>query len=479
MGIPRTFDSLTIRDYRLLWLGQISTSMGQWMDQVTRGWLIYQITGSATQLGLATAMRGLPLLFFGVLAGALADRSGRKIQLVVAQVTNAALNVILATLVLTGLVEPWHVYVSAFLAGTVQAFQQPARQTLVSDIVGPAKLMNALALNSAALNVSRALGPAAAGALIAISGVEGSYYVQGAMYAIATIWTFQMHVPARPQEARSREPFFTSIREGFAYVSKEPSIRTQMLIALGPLTFAMSYTALMPIIARDVLGGDSRTQGLLLSFIGVGALVGALTVASMRRSHAYGLPVVLGAAAFSAGVFAFSWSHWVWLSCAIGFLVGLFNVTYQTQNQTLLQLSAPPRIRGRVMSIYLLNRGSVPFGALLAGFLASHFGGPASMEIMSITALGILGVVVATRPQILTLAIPLTNREEGPGSRRDRAMSREAALEASPRQPDLRSGAGAEATFDLSSGVAYRRAPLATPDHRGGDVAAGDSSSPR
>jgi len=397
--------------------------MGQWMDQVTRGWLIYQLTGSPTQLGLATASRGLPLLIFGTVAGALADRSGRKMQLVVAQVTNAALNVILATLVLTGRVEPWHVYLSGFLAGTVQAFQQPARQTLVSDIVGPEKLMNALALNSAALNASRAIGPAAAGGLIAALGVTGSYYVQGAMYAIATIWTFQMRVPEAHLGAgdRARESFFESIRAGFAYVANEGNIRTQMLIALGPLTFAMSYTALMPVIARDVLGGDAATQGTLLSFIGVGALVGALTVASMRRSHAYGLSVVLGAAAFATAVFLFSWSEWFWVSCALGFFVGLFNVTYQTQNQTLLQLSAPARIRGRVMSIYLLNRGSVPFGAMLAGVLASHLGGQNAIHVMSLTALGILGVVVATRPQILRLAVPLANPEERLAERARRA----------------------------------------------------------
>ncbi|MEZ4503896.1 MAG: MFS transporter [Dehalococcoidia bacterium] len=422
----RTFDSLSIRDYRLLWLGQVSTSMGQWMDQVTRGWLIYQLTGSPTQLGLATASRGLPLLLFGAVAGALADRSGRKLQLVVAQVTNAALNVILATLVLAGLVEPWHVYLSGFLAGTVQAFQQPARQTLVSDIVGPEKLMNALALNSAALNASRAIGPAAAGAFIAVAGVSGSYYLQGAMYAIATIWTFQMRVPEAHLGAgeRARESFFSSIREGFRYVAAEGNIRTQMLIALGPLTFAMSYTSLMPVIARDVLGGDAATQGTLLSFIGVGALVGALTVASMRRSHAYGLSVVLGAAAFSTAVFLFSWSEWFWVSCALGFVVGLFNVTYQTQNQTLLQLSAPPRIRGRVMSIYLLNRGTVPFGALLAGVLASHFGGQNAIHIMSLSALAILAVVVVSRPQILRLAVPLTAH----GPRTGTPAPREAAV---------------------------------------------------
>ncbi|MCK9494296.1 MAG: MFS transporter [Dehalococcoidia bacterium] len=347
---PRTFESLHIRDFRLLWFGQVSTSMGQWMDQVTRGYLIYTMTGSALDTGAVTAARGLPLLLFGIVAGALADRSGRKIQLLVAQITNAILNLILATLVLTGQVEPWHVYASAFLAGTVQAFQQPARQTLISDIVGNDKLLNALALNSAALNGSRALGPAIAGAFIAFASVAGSYYLQAAMYAFATIWTIQMVVPevhTGGASGRVREPFFKSITEGLKYVSTQPSTRTQLLLALGPLTFAMSYSAMIPVIALDVLGGDSQTQGFLLTSIGLGALAGALVVASLRRSYAYGLPVVLGACAFSAAVFIFASSHWLWLSCALGVVVGVFSVTYTTQDQTLLQVSTPAFIRGR------------------------------------------------------------------------------------------------------------------------------------
>src|SRR5688572_20643527 len=140
----RTFESLGIRDYRLLWCGQFSTSMGQWMDQVARGWLMYEITNSPLQLGLAAAVRGFPLIFFSLAAGVFADRSGRKAQLIVAQVTNAALAVLLATLVLVGSVQPWHIYVTGFIAGSVQAFQQPARQTLISDIVGDGRLMNAL-----------------------------------------------------------------------------------------------------------------------------------------------------------------------------------------------------------------------------------------------------------------------------------------------------------------------------------------------
>ena len=137
-----TFDSLSIRDYRLLWLGQVDTSLGQWMDSITRGYLIYHITSSPLQLGLAAAMRGIPLFLFGIVAGAVADRSGRKAQLIIAQVTNALLNFILATLVITDRVQPWHVYLTGFLVGTVQAFQNPARQTLISDIAGSKHLIN-------------------------------------------------------------------------------------------------------------------------------------------------------------------------------------------------------------------------------------------------------------------------------------------------------------------------------------------------
>src|SRR6476646_6671303 len=162
-----TFDSLSIRDYRLLWLGQVDTSLGQWMDSITRGYLIYHITSSPLQLGLAAAMRGIPLFLFGILAGAVADRSGRKAQLIIAQVTNCVLNLILATLVLMNRVEHWHVYLTGFLVGTVQASQNPSRQTLINDIVGPEHLLHALALNSMALSRSRAARPALAGLLSA------------------------------------------------------------------------------------------------------------------------------------------------------------------------------------------------------------------------------------------------------------------------------------------------------------------------
>src|SRR5262249_32728943 len=242
-----SFNFRRTRDYRLHWFVQLYTSLVQRMDSITRGYLIYHITSSPIQLGLAAAMRGIPLFLFGIVAGALADRSGRKAQLIVAQVTNAVLNLILATLVLMNRVQPWHVYVTGFLVGTVQAFQNPARQTLVSDIAGPRHLINALALNSMALNSSRAVGPAFAGLLIATVGVHGSYYVQGFMFPLATVLTIQMRIPERgPESVRvAQESLFQSIKGGFVYVRANGNIRTQLILALGPLTLGMPFTNMM------------------------------------------------------------------------------------------------------------------------------------------------------------------------------------------------------------------------------------------
>jgi MFS family permease len=403
----RTFESLSIRDYRLLWLGQFDTSLGQWMDNISRSYLIYHITHSPLQLGLALAVRGLPLLLFGIVAGALADRSGRKAQLIVAQVTNASLNLVLATLVLTHHVLPWHVYLTGFLGGTVQAFQNPARQTLISDIVGRRHLMNALALNSMAVNSSRAVGPAVAGILIAIIGVHGSYYVQATMYLLATVWTAQMRVPNRGLESArvAKEPFFQSVKAGITYVSTNSSIRTQLILALGPLTLAMPFMNMMPLFASDVLHGGADLQGFLLAAFGIGSLLGALVVASIPRHQARALPVVVGAIVFSISVYFFGLSHWVWLSLACIFISGIFMTTYQTQNQTLLQLSAPPHIRGRVMSIYLLSRATVPLGTLIAGALAQRFGGPVAVRMMSLGAVSVVLLVVLTHPGFIALKV--------------------------------------------------------------------------
>ena len=263
-----------------------------------------------------------------------------------------------------------------------------------------------------ALNTSRAVGPALAGLLIATVGVHGSYYVQAVMFLLATVWTMQIRVPERGRESAlvATEPLLQSIKGGFAYVNANNNIRAQLILALGPLTLGMPFTNMMPIFARDVLHGGAQLQGFLLSAFGIGSLLGALVVASIPRRRAHALPAIIGALVFSLTVFFFGSSHWVWLSLTCAFFCGVFMTTYQTQDQALLQLSAPAHIRGRVMSFYLMNRATIPIGTLLAGTLAHYFGGPAAVRAMSLAAIGVILLVIARQPAFVRLTVDLQDK---------------------------------------------------------------------
>jgi MFS family permease len=391
----RTFESLGLRDYRLLWLGQVSSSMALQMDQLSRSWLVFSLTGSALQIGAVNAVRGIPLLIFGLFAGVAADRWGRKAQIIIAQTTNAVINIVLATLVITGNIQVWHLYVTGFLAGTVQAFQQPARQVLVSDIVGENYLLNAVSLNSAAVNISRSVGPFLSGGFIHFFGPGISYYTQGGLYALATLWTIQMRVPKSSTPAglarsSAEQSILSSIKEGFVYIGKHRIILALMILALAPVLLGMPYQSLMPIFAH----GDSATQGLLMMTVGIGAIIGAFTIASLGRRQGNAKLMICGAAGFGLSLVFFSQSPFLPMAMAFTFMVGMCNTSYASQNQTFLQLLTPQELRGRVLGVYMLDRGLMPLGSLLAGALADALGARWAVTIMG-TSCFLLAIGVA------------------------------------------------------------------------------------
>jgi MFS family permease len=211
-----------------------------------------------------------------------------------------------------------------------------------------------------------------------------------------------------------REPFLQSIKTGLAFVARERDILTLLVLAHGPLTLGMPFMSLLPIFATQILHGGARLQGLLLTLVGIGSVLAALVVASLQRRYGYGLSVVLGALAFGVTLFGFARAQEVVMAGILALGIGVCMVTYQTQNQTLLQLMAPRHIRGRVMSIYLLNRGLVPFGTLLAGILAERFGGPIALQIMSLLVVGVVLVVVGLVPRMLTLRVEFRDRVPTP-----------------------------------------------------------------
>lgn len=384
--------------------------MGLWMDQTARGWLVYSMTHSPLQLGLVTAARGVPMLFFGLVAGVVADRYSRKVQLTISAATEAFFSLVLATLVLTGRVEVWHIYATGILTGTAQAFSVPARMALVNDLVPKDKLLNPVALMSAAFNVARGIGPALAGILITYFGVSGSYYVEAVLAATAAMFTLQIKVPeaakaALRKQAQAKASYVASTLEALKYVAADRLMLGLMILGLAPMVLAMPFTSLFPLFAVDILKVDAVGQGLLLSSLGVGALAGALTMAS-RKGGPMGKTMLLGGIAFGLALCFFAYSPWMVFSMSMTFVAGVANTTFTTQNQTAVQLMAPGHMRGRILSIYLTNRALTPIGTSMAGVLATFFGGPGAVLIMGLATVALVVVLWAAIPRIAAMGSP-------------------------------------------------------------------------
>ncbi len=389
-----TFKALGYRDYRYLWFTQVASSSGQWMEQTARGLLIYQMTGSAVSLGLVNLFRAVPMLIFGLLAGVVADRVDRKKLLIFTKLSMAMFSLITAVLITTGLVRPWNVYLIAFLQGWVNAFEQPSRQSLIPYLVDRKDLVNAVALNSTAMNTTRIIGPSLAGVLIAFVGMDGSYYVQAVALGISALVVSRIRTPHIDNKA-GNESILKNIKGGISYVMRNSVIATLLALALVPMIFAQPYRNFMPVFSEDVLDVGAVGLGLMLSAPGVGALIGAVIVASLGDFKAKGKVLLGGAMAFGATIVLFAITTNFILVLVFLALTGAANTAYMAVNNSLLQTHTEDGFRGRVMSIYLLDRGLVPLGTMIASGLIEVLGPQAGVTIMgSITLLPAVGVAL-------------------------------------------------------------------------------------
>jgi len=373
--------ALRNRDYRLLWFGQLGHSASLWVETVARSWLVWELTGSATLLATVNLLRAIPMLILGLLAGVAADRFDKRKLLIITKSVTLANYLVMATLITTGAVQVWHVLLSAFVMGSSMAFEQPTRTSLVPSLVGKGELTNAVALNSAAMNITRVAGPAAAGLLIAPLGVGGVYYTSAGVYIGTLIATIMMRVP--PTSARSgvTSPW-ADLVEGFRYVYREKTILVLMILALIPMVFGMPYMTLLPIFADQILNIGASGLGWLHSASGVGALLAVFTIASLGRVNHKGLLAVIGILAFGAFLVVFSQSIWVPLSIAMMVLVGFASTAFRVLINTSLLEIAPSELHGRVMAFYTLDRGLVPLGTMTVGPLADVIGAPLAELIM-------------------------------------------------------------------------------------------------
>lgn len=391
------FKALHYREYRLIWYGQLFASNGTWMDEVTRGWLIYELTDSVVQLGLVRAVQAVPFLLFSTLAGSAADRYSRKTQLVSSQVANGLIYAVTALLIITGRILPWHVYVTAFLMAAVQAFQQPARTALVSDAVPPDCLTNAIGLNAMMFNVARSTGPAFAGILIATVGTGGAYSVQALFFFLATVWTAQLR-PAPLISARAsgqtaqRESFGQSIIEGWKFSWRTSAVRTGLLCTMLASFFVAPFTTLLPVFARDILGVGAEGQGLLVTAMGIGALCSAILIASAGDRLPRGMLMLGSVMLYGVVLIVFAASRWFELSLAMMVIAGLCHVHSNALVQTVIQSYSPSEFRGRTTALFNMNQVLVTLGSMLIGSLALLMG--ARWAVACMGAVGTLAMIV-------------------------------------------------------------------------------------
>lgn len=396
-----TFRSLQHRNYRLLWIGTLFSSSGQWLQQVTLGWITYQMTGSAFLLGAVNGFRSLPLLVLGPFGGVAADRLDRKRLMLNTQLMLMFTAAAFATLIVTGHLRVWHIFVFTLLSGVGWAFNMPVRQSIVPNVVPREDLMNAMALNSAGFNITRIIGPTLAGVMIATLGPGENFYIQSAAYLGVAAMVLQLQLPEIP---KSRPASVTSnLREGASYVWHHPTLRTQMTLALVPVVIALPYTALMPVFAKDVLHQGPGGFGLLMAAPGLGAVATTLTLASLRNVERKGRLLLGAVAALGVSLMLFSLSRSFPLSLGLLVLVGATQMFYMTTNQTVLQLTAPDELRGRVMGIYMLNQGLLPLGSLFAGTVADIFSAPVAVFTMGAIVVAMAVLFTFRAPSLRTL----------------------------------------------------------------------------
>ncbi len=379
--MPRVTRALRHGNYRLFFFGQLVSLVGTWMQQVAEAWLVYRLTGSATLLGVAGFASQIPVFLLATIGGTVADRHNRHRILIITQTTSMVLPLILATLVFTGHVRVWHVFALASTLGIVNAFDVPARQAFVVEMVGKEDLVNAIALNSSIVNGARTVGPAVAGLLLAAVGEGWCFLLNGLSYIAVITGLLLMKLPARAKAARPRASLADSV-EGFRFIRRTTPIR-DLLLLVGLISFAgMSYSVLMPIFADSILRGGPRGLGLLMASAGLGSLCGALTIASRSSVRGLGRVVGVSALAFGVSLALFAMSRSFWLSAALLLVVGMSMITQAASTNTLIQSMVPDALRGRVMAVYaMMFMGMSPIGALVEGALAERIGAPHTVVI--------------------------------------------------------------------------------------------------
>jgi MFS family permease len=374
LSLRQTFAALKHRNFRLFFFGQLISLIGTWMQNTAQSWLVYQLTHSKLLLGVVAAASSAPMLLFSMWGGSLADRHPKRSILLFTQSGMMLLAFVLGTLVWGHWVRPWHILLLAALGGVAMAFDMPARQAFMVEMTSREDLMNALSLNSSIVNGARVVGPAVAGFLMAQVGMTACFFLNGLSFLAVLGGLLMMRLPEfiAPAEPEST---WQHAREGFAYVLKHRRVRTLLLLFSVVGVFGWSYSVVLPAFASEVLGGGEQQYGTLLSANGIGAVVGALAVASFGNRVHPRLLVFGGLGLFSLMLLLLSVTRNYYLALAFLAVAGWGMLLYFSTTNTLIQTSVADDMRGRVMGIWaLIFGGMMPVGGLEAGTVSQWCG---------------------------------------------------------------------------------------------------------
>jgi MFS family permease len=385
-----TLRALRSRNYQLFFGGQGVSLMGTWMQQTAMSWLVYRLTGSAMILGLIGFTSQIPMLLFSPIAGVYADRLNRYRMIIGTQFCAMLQALALAFLALTGLIEVWHLFILSFLLGLINSFDMPIRQSFIVELLeSKADLGNAIALNSFLFNGARLLGPSVAGVLIGMTSEGTCFLINGISFLAVLLALLSMKIKTLAL-SRAKDSIMNDLKGGFRYVRKFIPIR-YILFNLALMSFVgMPYAVLMPVFAKDILKGGPETLGFLMASTGLGAIAGALFLASRKTILGLGRLIVIGSIMFGAGLICFAMSKSVLLSMALLTFTGFGMMVQMVASNTIIQTIVDDEMRGRVMSFFAMSfAGTMPFGSLYAGSVASSIGAPRTLIISGIVCIAV------------------------------------------------------------------------------------------
>ena len=392
-AFPTTFGALRHRDFRWLWAGTIFSTGSQWIQQATLGWVVYDLTGSGALLGAVLGIRAIPMLLLAPISGLVADRLDRRRALAASQVLMFAISVLLALGLALGRIEIWHLFAFTLLSGAGMTFDRTLRSTLLLDVVPRTEIANAFALNTIAFSVMRTIGPAVAGFLIAWIGPAWNFALQGLLYLGVAMSAFMIAAPHPVPHGHVRGSAWGDIKEGLRFAVTDPVARMMVVMGLiPPLLLIPSFSALMPVFAVDVFLTGPEGLGMLLSAVGVGGVLGGVIAASVSGYERVGLLQTLALAAFALSLIGFALSTSIAVAVVFLAIAGTAEMVYASSQTTTLQMCAPEAMRGRVASLMPVFPAFIAVGALTSGIGADWMGAPATVIVMALVSVGIVGL---------------------------------------------------------------------------------------